>query len=207
MPGRAATDRAKKILEVAATLFARCGYNDCEMDSLAAKLGVAKGTLYLYYRSKEELFLACVDSAMRQLQEAVMTAATKESDPFQQIRAAIRAYLHFFRKHPDYVELLIQERAIFRNRKQPTYFKHRDGARMYWRELYGGLIASGRVRADLRVEQILDAIGNMVYGTMFTNHFLGNRAKDSQQHEQLLNVLLYGILSDTERSKKRNLAK
>ena len=88
--------------------------------------GVAKGTLYLYFKSKQELFYACVDQGMRELQATVQAAAESRKEPFDRISAAILAYLLFFEQHPEQVELLIQERAFFHDRQKPSYFTYRD---------------------------------------------------------------------------------
>ena len=143
------------------------------MDRLAAKLKVAKGTLYLYFPSKEELFCACVDHGMRRLQVSLHAAAAVEDELLEKIAAGIFAYLQFFDEHSYYAELLIQERAIFRNRKRPSYFEHRDSNRGVWGEVYRNLIEEGRVRGDLPIERIMDTVGNLLYGSMFTNHFIG----------------------------------
>lgn len=195
------SQRRQKIVETASKLFAQLGYADCDMDRLAAKLRVAKGTIYLYVASKEELFLACVDWGMSQMQLAVREAAETTNDPFERIARAIRAYLTFFAEHPQYVELIIQERAIFKNRKRPTYFEYRDAARVQWRAFYQDLIDKGRLRSDIKVDSLLDTMGNLVYGTMFTNHFLGNRSIEEQQ-QTMLDIVFRGMLSDRERRAK-----
>jgi AcrR family transcriptional regulator len=195
--------RRTAIIETAARLFAEHGYADCEMDRLAGELGIAKGTLYLYFKSKEELFLASVDLGMSQLQTAVRAAATAVDDPLAKVQAGIHAYLQFFDEHPHHVELLIQERANFRRRKRPSYFEHRDANRGPWRELWQGLIAAGRVRADLPVERILDAIGNLLYGTMFTNYFIGRNTPMCEQAHSLVDILFNGILTERESSSRK----
>ncbi|MFO1021835.1 MAG: helix-turn-helix domain-containing protein, partial [Planctomycetales bacterium] len=94
------SDRAEKrelrrqcIVDTAARLFAELGFSHCEMERLAAELQIAKGTLYLYFPGKEDLFLACVDRGMSQMQQAVGTAAAKCEEPLARISAGIRAYL------------------------------------------------------------------------------------------------------------------
>src|SRR5262249_17518032 len=108
------------------------------------------------------------------------------------------AYLKFFSDHPEQVELLIQERANFKNRKQPTYFQYRDANRGPWRELYKSLVADGRLRGDIPVERILDTVGHLVYGTMFTNHFNGSTATLEEQHRATLEIVMRGILGESE---------
>src|SRR5436190_11294284 len=114
-PRRSADDtlwasRQKEILEAAARLFAEHGYADTDTQLLADELGVGKGTLYRYFPSKRELFLAAVDRAMRQLRAHVDEAVAAADDPLDQIASGVRAFLAFCADHPEFVELLMQER-------------------------------------------------------------------------------------------------
>lgn len=194
-------ERRQAILETATRLFADDGFADCEMERVALEVGIAKGTLYLYFRSKEELFYACVDAGMRQLQSVLKAAVETQQDWLQRIPAGIYAYLQFFDEHPELAELIIQERASFKNRKRPTYFEHRDANRGMWRELYTTLIMQGRLRNDLPLERLLDTIGNLLYGTMFTNHFIGRSVPLTDQYEAIVEVAFRGMLSESERKR------
>ncbi|WP_425613508.1 TetR/AcrR family transcriptional regulator [Anatilimnocola sp. NA78] len=188
------------IIATAAKLFAELGYSSCEMDRLAAKLKIAKGTLYLYFTSKEELFCACVDDGMQRLQISLKAAADGEQDPLEKIAAGIFAYLKFFDEHSHYAELLIQERAIFRDRKRPSYFEHRDSNRGTWRELYRDLIAAERIRGDLPIERIMDTVGNLLYGSMFTNHFIGKSTTLADQFQAIWQIVMAGLMTPSERA-------
>jgi AcrR family transcriptional regulator len=190
--------RQEEILDAAVKLFAEHGYADTDTQLLADKLGVGKGTLYRYFPSKERLFLAAADRAMYRLREVIDASIGGITDPLEQIAAAIRAYLAFFAEHPELVELLMQERAQFKDRKKPTYFVHREAQRERWRAFYRSLIAEGRIR-DMPVERILDVLGGLVYGTMFTNYFTGGSKSPEAQAQEILDVIFHGILSETER--------
>jgi AcrR family transcriptional regulator len=185
--------RRQAIIEAAAALFAKNGYTDCEMDRVAAEVGVAKGTLYLYFPGKQELFFACVDHGMERMYELVRGAAESTDKPFERMALGIRAYLAFFDEHPQYVELLIQERAIFKDSKRSTYFEHRDANRAPWRELYTRLVQEGQFRSDLSVERLLDSVSNVLYGTMFTNHFIGRQISLDEQYKSLFEIILHGL--------------
>jgi AcrR family transcriptional regulator len=190
--------RREEILEAAVRLFARHGYADTDTQLLADELGVGKGTLYRYFPSKRDLFLAAADRVMRRLRECIDAAITGVEDPLDQVAAAIRAYLAFFADNPDFVELLIQERAQFKDRQKPTYFQHREANIERWRDLYRSLIAQGRLR-DMPAERITDVLSDLVYGTMFTNYFTGRRKPVEAQAQEILDVVFLGILSDSER--------
>src|SRR6187200_2985057 len=172
--------RREEILEMAAKLFAKHGYSQTDTQILADELQVGKGTLYRYFPSKEQLFLAAVDRVMRKLRQRVDESMAPIEDPLDRIARAVRTFLEFMNENPDFVELLIQERAQFKDRKKPTYFEHRDAHRERWRLFYRPLIAAGRVR-DVPVERILDVVGDLLYGTMFTNYFSGRQKPLEEQ--------------------------
>jgi len=192
--------RHEEILDMAARLFAEHGYSETDTQLLADQLGVGKGTLYRYFPSKRELFLAAADRVMVRLREHVDGSIESIADPLDQLAAAIRAYLAFFAEQPGYVELLIQERAQFKDRKKPTYFEHRDRNIERWREMYRQLMACGRIRT-MPVERITNVLGNLVYGTMFTNYFTGPNKPFEEQAAEILDIVFRGILTDSERKK------
>ena len=193
--------REEQILDTAVQLFAEHGYSETDTQLLADKLRVGKGTIYRYFPSKRELFLAAADRVMRSLRECVDASIEGIDEPFERIAVAIRAFLTFFAEHPEYVELLIQERAQFKDRKKPTYFVHREANAQRWRALYRTLIAEGRIR-DIPVERISDVVGNLLYGTMFTNYFTGQRSSVEEQAKDILDIVFHGILSDSERQRR-----
>jgi len=202
--GRPADDtlparRREEILDAAAVLFAERGYSNTDTQALIKVLHVGKGTLYRYFSSKEELFLAAVDRAMHRLRERVDAAVEGVADPLTMIARAIAAYLRYFEENPGNVELLVQERAQFKDRKQPTYFEHREKNVGRWRELFTRLIAEGRLR-EVPVERITEVLGNLVYGTMFTNYFVGRRVTLEVQVADILDLVFHGILSEQERA-------
>jgi AcrR family transcriptional regulator len=185
--------RRREILDEAAELFASRGYPDTDTQVLADRLGVGKGTLYRYFPSKRELFLATVDRVMQRLRQAVDGAIDELEDPLDRVSLAIKAYLDFFAEHPGFVELLVQERANFKDRKRPTYFEHRDANMGKWKALFASLIQERRVR-KVPVERITDVLSQLVYGTMFTNHFAGQRKSSAAQAGDILDIVFHGIL-------------
>ena len=191
--------RREEILDAATELFAEHGYTECLTQALAAKLGIGKGTIYRHFPSKRELFLAAADRVMVRLRGQIEERISKIHDPIDQWCLAVRCFLEFFAEHPEYVELLIQERAQFKNRERPSYFEHRERNVERWRDVFRSLIASGRVR-DIPPERITDVVGDLAYGTIFLNYFAVRDCSPAQQAANILDVVLYGILSDSERA-------
>ncbi|WZP00719.1 TetR/AcrR family transcriptional regulator [Isosphaeraceae bacterium EP7] len=196
--GPEASRRQAEILDAATELFAAQGYSDAVTQDLALRLQVGKGTIYRHYPSKRDLFLAAVDRAMLRLREHIDARIEGTSDPLERIALAVHAFLGFFEDHPDYVELLILERALFKDRTRPTYLEHRDRIAHRWQELLRGLIAEGRVR-DIPADRITTVLGDLCYGTIFTNRYTGRDRPSGEQARDILDILFQGILGERER--------
>ena len=193
--------RREEILDAATAQFAKHGYPNTDVESVAEKLGVGKGTIYRYFPTKSELFLAAVDRGMHRLTERVNQAVATVADPIDRIVSAIDAYLEYFDEHPELVELFIQERAEFKDRAEPLYFQHHEASAEPWREMFRGLVAAGRVR-DLDVMQTSDAINSMLYGAVIANAVRGRRGHSAAQARRITDLLFHGILSPSERLRR-----
>jgi len=114
-PGRpprrkgAAAHRRAAILNAARTVFARQGYADTVVDDIARQADIGKGTLYLYFPSKEQIYLAALLEDAQQLDEesrAAMAAAKNWQD---KLRAYIEVRLRYFEEHQDFVRIYLTE--------------------------------------------------------------------------------------------------
>ena len=190
--------RCEEILEKATEVFAERGYRNTDVQYIADPLGIGKATVYRYFATKEQLFLAAVERGVRRLDEAIGRAVKAVDDPIGKMMAATRAYLEFFEIHPDLVELFIQERAEFRDRPKAIYFEHGCENKERWRHTLMTAMAKGRLR-KMPVERIMAVTSDLLYGTMFTNHFAGRDKPFEEQAQDIQDVLFRGILSDWER--------
>ena len=194
-----------EILDQATIVFAEHGYRTADVQWIADALKLSKGTIYHYFGSKKELFLATVRRGVLEMQEHIEGAKTGIEDPLAALRSAIKAHLRFFKSNPRLVELFIQERAEFRDKHTPVYFEHRDARRGPWRKVIRELIDRGRLR-DVPVQRVIDVVGDVLYGTMFTNHFAGSSKSYDVQAQDILDVVFHGILSEGERQESNGSA-
>ncbi len=90
---RRAEDRPREICAAALAVFAEKGFAAAKLDEIARRAGVSKGTLYLYFKDKEELFRAVVRDTVSPNIEAVQAQLRQLDLPFEQI---VRAFLPRF---------------------------------------------------------------------------------------------------------------
>lgn len=188
--------RSNEILRQAVLHFAKNGYPGTDVGAVAESAGCSKGTVYNYFSSKCELFRESVDYVMEGLLEAMPT--DDDGDPIERIGRSVQTFLTYFDEHPEYIELLIQERAQFKDRDNPAYYQYHDSHREQKRQSFKRLIASGRVR-DVHVDRTLTIIGNLLYGTIFNNYFEGRTISLEQQAADITDILLNGLLTPEEK--------
>ncbi|HDH96741.1 MAG TPA: TetR/AcrR family transcriptional regulator [Proteobacteria bacterium] len=87
-----------RILQAAERVFTRFGYKKATMQEIAAEAGISKGAIYMFFKSKEELFKTLVRRNMRKWWEIIEKAAKAKSDPRDKIRAATLAKLTYAQK-------------------------------------------------------------------------------------------------------------
>jgi AcrR family transcriptional regulator len=197
-PDEAHSRRSDEILAAAVELFAKQGFAATEVQQIADRAGVGKGTVYRHFVNKDRLFLAAADLGLRHLKDAVNQSAHGLVTPLERLRAGVVAFLQFFREHPAFVDLMIQERAHFRDRQSPTFFGRKDDEMTCrWRDEFNELIRQGVLR-PLPVEHLMDFIEQSLFGAVLV-HFLGQRdpatAADGQR---VADLILNGIALPTK---------
>jgi AcrR family transcriptional regulator len=109
-PRKAATEQRRcAILQAARAVFARQGYADTVVEDIATQAGIAKGTLYLYFPSKEQIYLAALYEEARKLDadsRAAMSAAATWRD---KLHAYMEVRLHYFEAHQDFLRIYMTE--------------------------------------------------------------------------------------------------
>lgn len=90
-----------EIIQAATGAFADGGYEQVSMRKLAADLGCAPGTLYLYFADKDELLLAVVKESFAGLLET-FRSITAEGDPLISLKELLRAYVKFGLRSPQH---------------------------------------------------------------------------------------------------------
>jgi AcrR family transcriptional regulator len=108
---RRAQERARRkeeILQAARTVFAEQGWHRATVDAVAERAEVSKGTIYLYFESKEAILAELVLQALAQLTIELRQASDNCSvlQPEQKLQAMAEAYLAYAGTAPDYFRLL-----------------------------------------------------------------------------------------------------
>jgi AcrR family transcriptional regulator len=99
--------RLEAILASAETVFARSGYYEARMEDIAREAELAKGTLYYYFKSKDEIYLHLLEREARAVHEEISRRITEDASLLEALREAFDLYLEYFEAHPAYLKLFV----------------------------------------------------------------------------------------------------
>lgn len=184
--------RREEILQAATDLFAEFGYRSTDVQQIADRLKIGKGTVYRHFPTKEELFFATADRAMHAMEVFIQSQIEGITDDIARIKGAIRSYIEFYKSHPKFIELFVQERAEFRRREVSTYLAHRAQRDGKWRAMFERLFQKGFLRVS-NFDLITEYLTNGLYGIVFTNA-LSNWLSDEPAVDEAIDMLLYGFV-------------
>src|SRR3954447_22108974 len=98
-------NRRACILKAARCVFARQGYSKTVVDDIAGQTGIAKGTLYLYFKSKEDIFLAALMEDARCLEQLTRERIQAVDSWEEKIKAYVGVRLEYLETHQDFLRI------------------------------------------------------------------------------------------------------
>jgi len=101
-------NKRDKIIDSAKKLFTEYGFKRVSMDEIASYAGVAKGTIYLYFKSKNELFKFFVNEYMQNMEKIIENSAKESSSFFEQLHSGLFAMLKY-RKNTRFINTMTRE--------------------------------------------------------------------------------------------------
>ncbi|OQY10586.1 MAG: hypothetical protein B6I29_01120 [Marinitoga sp. 4572_148] len=100
--------KKKLIMESAKRIFYEKGYENTSMNEIARNLNMAKGTLYLYFSGKKDLFFSLVYEGLEILENMIKNNIKSAKKGLDKILNMGRAYIHFYREYPEYYSFIIK---------------------------------------------------------------------------------------------------
>jgi AcrR family transcriptional regulator len=160
--------RIKQIKKSAASLFQKKGFEDTTMDGIAGRAEISKATIYLYFKSKEDLFYELVQEQMTNLSRNLIEIYNKERNQEKAIRAILESTYNFYMDAPEVYHMI-------------TQFKERELAKVLSADKIRHLKESMRSNLKYLAMTIKDGVDQgrfekvdpMLTAVLFWNMFMG----------------------------------
>jgi len=113
-------DKSELIIQAALNIFYQRGYGSVSIEEIAREAQVAKGTIYLYFKDKDELFFRSVLYVLNFIETTTKEAAVDSKDPFQTLGKIAYGHLHSLRQNKHFCGLfyIISDPGLVRNREK-----------------------------------------------------------------------------------------
>lgn len=189
-------EKPQQIIEAAIRVFARSGYYNSRVSDIAREAGIASGTIYLYFKTKDEILVTLFREKMAAFVGQLRAAIAREPDAVAKIRRLVALHFEVLERNPALAEVVQVEL-----RQGHKFFR---GASAHEVSQYFALIgavlqegiAAGRFRSDLPVK----VATKVLFGAMdqvATSWVLGKRAyRLGDTAEAVATIFLKGVIRD-----------
>ena len=202
------------IIQASLRVFARKGYETTALDEVAREAGLAKGTLYLYFKDKEDLYFQVMLTVLERFEAFVGKQTMQTQNPLEKMAAVARAQIGFFADNPSYFRLFMvaftPEMATIHKKLLEPLFEKRRRLSEYLHALIEEGKAKGLIRGDIDTGDVVFSYMGMVNQAvqsvcmLWAGKVPPGEHKTSPQNktEAIMKILVQGIAARSEGGKK-----
>ena len=191
--------KRERIVESALKLFANESYQAVTMDRVAEAAGVAKGTLYLYFQSKEDLYLGILTDCMESMVLDYQASVDANADVKVRLRHAVTMTVEFYDRRRDLLRLMMTE--------EPRMPEARNRIRDEWRDrgvkFFNSLIEEGIQTGTFRAVDSLMATYAIMGSIRSVMLFYGSHHPADRIVDELGEMMLRSLVSDMPAAHRR----
>lgn len=187
--------KRRKIIEAASSLFSRNSYHEVMMEDVAKHASIAKGTVYNYFASKEDLYFSIMNQRMANLITSLREKMKDESSSVESLHTFVIHLYMFMMKYQDFF-LIYQKESLKADHKLCSEL---IGLEKELKTILAGIIISGKdekfyrqIEEDFAVDLVLGSIYGAVYRGI-ENQF--NHEDMLSDREKIFDFVLHGLFT------------
>ncbi len=184
----------KKICETSLELFSKNGYSSTTVSEIAELAGIAEGTVYIYYKNKDELMLHSKNRAIEIIMKEIDSVLKKEKNPLAKFYAFFEVSINVLMKRPDLARFIVldQPRLKHFSINDPAYTGFKDWMK-YIKEFCNDAIQKGYLR-EIDIDILAFECHSMV-DNLFKLWIASDYTADLHNlKNKMLEVLMYGLV-------------
>lgn len=190
--------KRQRIIQAAAEVFGNSNFQNAAVSEIARKANVAEGTLYQYFKNKEDLFFSIPAEKTDEFCEEFDLHLQGIHDSFSKIKKLTWYYLYFFKKNPAYARSLMLEMRVSKSFiKSKTYGRIKAFTDKVFEIIKEGQ-EEGRIRKDMDAYVIREFLLGVLEHRV-TRWLLKEEKYDLVEHyDEIFELVFNGIKSSTE---------
>ena len=186
-------DKRYRIMNAAIASFAQRGYHQATIADVAREAGVAAGTIYLYFKNKDDLLVSIFEEKVQGFIQAFHQQLSQEENAEVKLRKLVHLHLFEMQNHPDLAavfQLELRQSRHFMSAYPKTDLK------VYF-DLIGDIIEEGQQQGMFRKDLYLTAVKKAFFGALdetVTSWLLAGKNYDlSQMAEPVADLFVRGF--------------
>ena len=187
--------KRKKIIESASVLFSRKSYHEVMMEDVAKLASIAKGTVYNYFSSKEELYFSIMKGRMEKLNNSLKEITSEKKNILDSLRSYILHLYMFMMKYPNFFMMYRKESFSTDNILCAELIEHEKELK----EILRNIIRTGKkegIFRDIEDEFGVDLVLGSIYGSVHRGIVKGlNEDEKITEREKTYDYVLHGLFS------------
>jgi TetR/AcrR family fatty acid metabolism transcriptional regulator len=181
------------IIDAAIEVFSRNGFQDSTISQIARKANVAEGTIYQYFKNKEDLFFSIPIDKTKEFYNELELHLEGIHGAENKIRKFVWYYLYHLQKNPEYARALMLEMRVNRNfAKTKTFAPYRPLTHKILEILQEGQ-EEGFIRKDVNIYMIRHLILGMLEHIVTRWLLKGEKGDLLFQYNEAVELLIRGI--------------
>jgi AcrR family transcriptional regulator len=195
-------NKKNTILKAARKLFFDRGFKFVTVDSIAAKAGVSKGSIYLYFDSKEEIYAQVLIADNIELNKNIKIFSTREAPAAELLLEFSQIYINYFLDHNELFRILMtfmlqtEQMNLTQEQNIELIRTTNDNIKVISTIIQKG-IDSGEFTPIIDIRQAQNAIWGLFNGIISLYLFMGNPAKRADRIHSMvkdsLNIFIKGL--------------
>jgi len=189
--------REQLILDVAKSHFEKFGYKRTVIDDIVREVGIAKGTFYLHFKSKRELYLRIIQRVQEQAIRILDRQLEKEQTPAELIRNVLHLAIDVLQKEPLVLATLRGEQDNFVIKAmmaEPGMNQLVDSTIAYYRQVLEEGIQIGEFREDLNLDITPYILGTVKFLFPYQELIADEGVPKKEFWDVYIDVLMQGML-------------
>jgi TetR/AcrR family transcriptional regulator, fatty acid metabolism regulator protein len=155
-------DKRARILEAAMRVFASKGFFGAKVSDIAEDAGVADGTIYLYFKSKDDILISLFETQMERVNAELTRAVGQADGPVDKLRRFVRTYMDLVAQNRHAAEVVTIE--LRQSAKFMKEYKNPRFADLL--KLLAGVIEDGQTQGKLRADVPPPVAARALFGTL-----------------------------------------
>jgi TetR/AcrR family fatty acid metabolism transcriptional regulator len=190
---KAPDNKHDRILKAAIAVFARNGFFNSRISEIAREADVADGTIYLYFKNKDDILISIFEESLEDILIAVQARLAAVDSPLERLRAFVRYHLEQTAVNPNLAEVLqveLRQSTKFMKEYQKVKFKK-------YLDLIQEIVLEGQAKGEIRKDVHPGVVKRLLFGALdeIALHWVLSRKRYDlkESAEQLSNIIIDGL--------------